>query len=90
VHIYRFGIFALVVARDLSRSNRCSPSYYTKVALIAFTYGFLIEVYQIFLPHRGFEIKDLGWNGVGILAASGILWLFKRQRWKVRITNRKI
>jgi VanZ family protein len=54
-----------------------------------FIYGFLIEVYQIFLPHRGFEIRDLGWNGFGILAASGFLWVFKRQRLKLTITNRK-
>jgi len=91
VHIYRFGTFALVLARDLSRSNRGSlPYYYIKVALITFAYGFFIEVYQIFLPHRGFEIRDLGWNGVGILSASGILWLFKSQRLKSTITSRNV
>jgi len=82
VHIYAFGTFALVLARDILRSNGGSFSYYIKVGLITFTYGFLIEVYQIFLPHRGFEIGDLGWNSIGILAASGILWLFKSQMWK--------
>ncbi|MFA5068993.1 MAG: VanZ family protein [Candidatus Omnitrophota bacterium] len=38
----------------------------------AFIYGVLIEIYQLFLPHRGLEIPDILCNAAGAL--SGVLF----------------
>ena len=54
--------------------NKKSFLLYLKVGLLSLCFGFFIEIYQIFLPYRSFDLHDIASDCVGIVAA---LLLFK-------------
>jgi VanZ family protein len=44
-------------------------------ALIAFAYGLFDEIHQQLVPGRGFELADIGYDLIGIIAALGVIWV---------------
>jgi len=52
----------------------CTP------ALIALAYAVLDELHQELTPGRCFELADIGYDLVGIIAALGLIWVKERGR----------
>jgi len=50
----------------------CTP------ALIALAYAILDEIHQELTPGRGFELADIGYDLIGIIAALGVIWVRER------------
>lgn len=55
---------------------------YFLVAFFSLAYALFIEIIQIFLPHRTFDFKDLGWDALGIALVLAVIYLFKERRFK--------
>jgi glycopeptide antibiotics resistance protein len=68
IHMVCYGELAFITWWDHSR-QRTDPLGRGKIFLYCFFYSFFIEVYQLALPFRSFELGDLFFNAVGILAA---------------------
>jgi hypothetical protein len=75
VHMACYGELALVVWWDYSR-QRNNPLGRGKIFLYCFLYSFFIELCQIPLPSRSFEVKDLFFNAAGIMISLIITALF--------------
>lgn len=72
MHFLTFGLLALIICRGYDKgSGRSIPL--VRVGLLAFVYGFMIELYQSVLPWRSFGLDDLIWNTVGILFFLGLV-----------------
>jgi len=52
-----------------------SPPHLCTSALIALAYALLDELHQELAPGRDFELADIGYDLVGIIAALGVIWL---------------
>ncbi len=65
-HLVCYGGLAFVVWWDYSR-QKIFPLSLRRIFLYCFLYSLFIEVYQIPLPWRSFEAKDLLINSAGIL-----------------------
>jgi len=52
-----------------------APRHLSSSALIAFAYALFDELHQELAPGRGFELADIGYDLVGIIAALGVIWL---------------
>ena len=70
VHILEYGILGWLAMRDLQR-----PDNVLKTALLAVLFcifvGSLDEIFQWVLPYRYFDLRDIGFNGLG--GAWGVL-----------------
>ncbi len=65
-HLVCYGGLAFIVWWDYSR-QKPYPLSLGKIFLYCFLYSLFIEIYQIPLPWRSFEAKDLLVNSAGIL-----------------------
>lgn len=67
IHVYAFCVFTFVLgwSRQKEKSRNFSLG---KIAFFSILYGIFIEVYQITLPWRSFELMDIFWDGAGVLA----------------------
>jgi len=72
LHFFGFGIFAILLAWGYYRKK--SSSLLMRAGLLSFCFGFFIEVYQKFLPHRDFSLVDIGVDCAGIVLALGLFW----------------
>lgn len=66
MHFIVLGFLTLLICMGFYRESKWSIPL-AKVAVIAFGYGLLIEVYQGILPWRSFGLDDLVWNAAGVL-----------------------
>ena len=73
LHFFGFGIFAGLLAWGYYQ--RKSIGIFLKAGMISLCFGFLIEVYHYFLPHRSAELTDLALDAVGIALVLGLFWL---------------
>ena len=62
--------------------SSAAPPHLCTSALIALAYAVLDEFHQELTPDRGFELADIGYDLVGILATLGLIWARERGRGK--------
>lgn len=72
LHFFGFGIFAILLAWGYYKKK--SSSLLMRAGLLSFCFGFIIEVYQKFLPHRDFSLVDIAVDCAGIVLALGVFW----------------
>ena len=72
LHFFGFGIFAILLAWGYYKNK--SSSLLMRAGLLSFCFGFFIEVYQKFLPHRDFSLVDIAVDCAGIVLALGLFW----------------
>jgi hypothetical protein len=72
LHFFGFGIFAILLAWGYYKKK--SPSLLMRAGLLSFCFGIIIEVYQIFLPHRSFSLVDIAVDCAGVVLALGLFW----------------
>ena len=66
MHFLVFGFLTFLICIGFYSESKWSVPL-IKIAVIAFGYSFLIEVYQGILPWRAFGLDDLVWNAAGVL-----------------------
>ena len=71
-HVYVFFIISLLGFIAYSEK-----SAFKKVILYIFFISFLLELAHLVIPQRGFEIKDLAGNIVGVVISLVIFLIFK-------------
>ena len=71
-HVYVFAIISLLGFIAYSEK-----SAFKKVILYIFFISFLLELAHLVIPQRGFEIKDLAGNIVGVVISLIIFLIFK-------------
>ena len=74
MHFVVFGLLTLLICIVYYKKRRPVP--FINVAIIAMSYGFLIEVYQGILPWRTFGFDDFVWNTLGVLFFLGLVEAF--------------
>lgn len=72
LHFFAFGIFAILLAWGYHKVK--SSSILMRSGVVAISYGFLIEVYQIFLSYRDFSLMDVAVDGAGVVVALVLFW----------------
>ena len=50
-------------------------------------YAFSDELHQILVPHRNFQLQDLGLDALGALLGLGVYWLWRRKSRLVATTR---
>lgn len=82
-HLAGLGLFTAVLAWDLEKrkiGSAQSPSLYLLAGVFSFAYALFIEILQIFIPYRHFDLKDLFWDTLGIAFVLTSLYFIKRRR----------
>ena len=74
-HVYFFVIISLLGFIAYS-----AKSAFKKVILYIFFISFLLELTHLVIPERGFEIKDLAGNIVGVAISLIIFLIFKLRK----------
>lgn len=72
MHALVYGILCCLLAFSISK-NRFIPKQ-------TILYGFVIELIQLLLPTRSFDLLDAVANSSGCLLAGGLILLFSGQR----------
>lgn len=76
VHFGMYLILGALVTYEFRYITKYYFKYLVKILIICVLYGILIEVFQYFLPWRGFEFADMIADGLGAAAGIyGIKWL---------------
>jgi VanZ family protein len=57
-----------------------APQHLCAPALIALAYALSDEIHQELAPGRGFELADIVYDLIGIIAALGLIWMRERGR----------
>jgi len=78
LHFFGFGLFAALLAWCYYKKS--SSVILTRSGLLALSFGFFIEVYQFFLPHRSFSLVDLAVDCAGIVVMLALFWGFVMRR----------
>ncbi len=71
-HLITFTLLGFMV--ELGRRRKSVATWF---GILVF-YGLFTEYVQHFLPIRGFELRDLGQDVIGILLGMGIAWIAKK------------
>jgi len=66
-----------VIGRQRPVVSSAEPS--VPVFTIAFAYAILDELHQEFVPGRGFDLFDIGYDLAGMTAALGLIWLWNHR-----------
>ena len=74
-HVYVFFIISLFGFIAYSKK-----SVFTKIAIYLFFISIFLELLHLVIPERGFEIKDLGGNIVGVVISLIIFLIFKLRK----------
>ena len=74
-HVYVFFFISLFGFIAYSKK-----SVFTKIATYLFFISIFLELLHLAIPERGFEIKDLGGNIVGVVISLMIFLIFKLRK----------
>ena len=74
-HVYVFAIISLLGFLAYSKGK-----IFTIIIAYLFFIAIFLELTHLFIPERGFEIKDLGGNIVGVVISFVIFLIFKLRK----------
>lgn len=80
-HFFIFGVLVFLMIIGLSKQYRYQflRSKAVQVSLaIGIAYGIIIEIIQLFIPGRGFEVADIIANTIGCFMGFGLFYLVYR------------
>jgi len=76
VHFGAMALFSLALTFDYRRERNVVP--WIRVVLISLGYGLILEVLQIVIPGRSFDLRDIVFDAAGVIFALAALSL---QKW---------
>ena len=79
MHFVVFTLFAVLMVYGFYKTKKTSIPY-INIGLISFAYGLFIEVFQIPIPYRSFNLDDLVADLLGIAFALIIFRMYVRAR----------
>ena len=79
-HVYVFAIISVLGFIAYSRKQAL-----IKIIVYLFFISFFLELAHLFIPERGFEIKDLAGNIVGVVISLIIFLIFKFRKKKLAV-----
>jgi len=86
-HCIAYFGFGLTLSRAISRNNYINfIAGFKKILLIGFAFAAFDEAHQIFIPTRSADILDATADGVGVLVATFVYFVFLR--WNQRRVSR--
>ena len=84
-HLMEYSILAMLIHQALLERRQNGKKVFNPAVLtfvMAFGVGLLDELIQLFIPHRVFDLYDIVFNGIAVLAAilslTIIQWIRKR------------
>jgi VanZ family protein len=82
LHAWGYAGFTIVILRAVARGrwSGISAGHALAAVLMATLYGLAMEVYQLFVPARFFDLRDLLADAAGAVAAGSIAVLGTRAR----------
>ena len=78
VHFGAMALFSLALAVDYLRERRLVP--WLRIVLISLGYGLILEVLQIVIPGRTFDLRDIVFDVAGVIFILVVLFL-SLQKW---------
>ena len=78
VHFGAMALFSLALAFDYLRERKLIP--WVKVVLISMSYGLILEILQMVIPGRTFDLRDIVFDAAGIIFILAIFSL-SSQKW---------
>ena len=82
-HIFLYAILAFVASGEVKRSDRERKppmSSYLVMVLYTLFYGIFIEMVQLLLSYRSFEVMDILANSIGIFGGVAMFFIFYHNR----------
>lgn len=79
VHFVGFGILAFLMSRGFKKqySKIWLRNHYILCSLVlAISFGIIIEIFQLYIPDRSFDLFDIVANTTGVLAGLGTLYFY--------------
>ena len=82
LHAWGYAGFAVIILRAFGRGrwSRVSAIHALASSVSATAYGFLMEIWQLFVPGRFFDWRDLASDAVGAAAAGAMALIAARAR----------
>ncbi len=77
IHILEFGLLGWFASRDLITKNKKGTYGVGFAWLFVLTIGFFDELFQLFLPYRFWDLRDIMFNSLGGLWGIGLYYLKK-------------
>ncbi len=72
LHFFGFGVFVALLAWGYYKKK--SSALLIRSGFLGFSFGLFIEVYQLFLPYRSFQLVDLAADCAGIVFMLVLFW----------------
>jgi VanZ family protein len=76
LHVWGYAGFTAILVRAFARGrwSSVSATHVAVSAFIAMMYGFAMEVYQLFVPGRVFDLRDVLADAVGASGAGALVF----------------
>lgn len=78
LHAVGYGLLGWVLARALVATGRSTVAVLALVVVATVGFGLAVELLQVPLPTRGYQVADLLADGIGAVAAVSVLLLAGR------------
>jgi len=84
-HFFEFGILYLLLSFVFLSFGKFTKRVEVLLMFISFSYGFIDEIHQMYVPFRSFSLDDLVKDGIGVLVISLIIHksYFSKKRSKI-------
>jgi VanZ family protein len=79
VHMFTFMILAFLLARLFTGNKRTTLFPWGAALVLSLLIGLGDELYQRFIPERGFEMNDIFLDAIGALIGLGLFYVWNRQ-----------
>jgi len=76
-HFLEYTILALLMARAVVWQAKPTRLLLFTSLYLTILYAYSDELHQILVPHRNFQLQDLGLDTLGALLGLGIYWLWR-------------
>ena len=86
-HFTEYAILAFLVARAVIWKAKPTRLLLFTAFYLTTLYAFSDELHQILVPHRNFQLQDLGLDALGALLGLGVYWLWRRKSRLVATTR---
>lgn len=80
MHAFVYGVLTFLICYSLSKYRYSLKQSIINAIVLCILYGFVIELIQLLLPTRSFDLLDAVANSTGCLLSGGLILLFSGRR----------
>ncbi len=78
-HLGGLALFTFVLGWDMEKREK-NPFPYLFIGAVSLAYALFVEIIQIFIPRRSFDLKDLFFDMLGIVLVLSAFYLLKKDK----------